>query len=222
MRAASKLFVAVLVAGLGFWSSSVKATTIRSSSNYGQDNGFASCVASTGNCESFDVTNSQGTVTLDGLISFNVYRFAFNDGSVDQDGNPNPTQVLDLINLGSLSANQTFTLTSALFGAADLANAQILSCNDGFTYPVDSSFPPQPVNGFCSNLVGTGDYAAVVSNGVVNGQASFTLTANYNLSDLVLEFQPGSAVVSTPEPASLMLVGTGVAALFGIRRRKQQ
>lgn len=212
---ASKLFVAVLVAGFGFWAYSVEATTIRSSSNYGQDNGFTSCVASPDPCESFDLTDLQGTVTLDGLIGLNVYRFAFNNGS------GNPTQVLDIINLGSLSGNQTFTLSSALFAAADLANAQILSCNDGFSYPVDSSSPPNPVNGFCSNLVGSGDYAALISNGVVGGQASFTATSAFNLTDLVLEFQPGTAVVSTPEPASLMLLGTGLAALFGIRRRKQ-
>ena len=34
-------------------------------------------------------------------------------------------------------------------------------------------------------------------------------------------FTPDAATVATPEPGTLMLLGTGIAALVGLRRRKQ-
>ena len=217
MRAISKtiLAVALLVIG-GFFATSVSATTIRSASTYGQDPGFQSCLASTDPCESFNL-QSQGTVILDGILGFNVDQFAFNDGTPL--GSP-VTQTVDIFNLGSIAPGQTFTLSSSLFSAADLANAQILGCNDGSTFPVDSSSPPQPVNGFCTQINGTA-YNGLISNGVVNGLASFSTTADYNLSNLVLDV-PLSAT-PTPEPASLMLLGTGLTVLVGskVRGRKR-
>ena len=215
MRVMSKtvLAAALLVAG-GFFAASVSATTIRSASTYGQDHGFDNCLISTNPCESFSL-QSQGTVILDGILSFNVDRFAFNDGTPPDSP---VTQTLDIFNLGSIAPGQTFTLSSSLFSAADLANAQILGCNDGATFPVDSSSPPQPVNGFCAQITGTA-YNGLISNGVVNGLASFSTTADYNLSNLVLDV-PLSAT-PTPEPASIALLGTGLATLIGLRRRKR-
>lgn len=205
--------LAVFVGLLGF-AHCGRATTIRSASTYGQDPGYASCLASSNPCESFNL-QSQGTVILDGILAFNVDQFAFNDGTPV--ASP-VTQVLDIFNLGSIAPGQTFTLSSSLFSALDLANAQILGCNDGATFPVDSSFPPVPVNGFCTPITGT-VYNGLISNGVVNGLASFSTATDYNLSLLVLAVP--QSVTPTPEPASLALLGTGLATLITLKRRKR-
>jgi PEP-CTERM motif len=204
---ATKLFsLLFLLAACTTFSSQATGTAVgvRGSSNYGVGS-FASCttVPLPPECgEGFDLT-PVGTFTLGG-ITYSIVRFAF-----DPTFDPTPTgvNVLDVVDLGMIGPNTTFTLPSAFFTAS---LTEIFSCNDVFTPTsgggsITLNSAMQPLTGPCTPGVTS------APDLTLNLDGSFTTGANFNLADLVLD-SPAPAA-ATPEPASLVLLGAGLLAV---------
>ncbi|HEY2352367.1 MAG TPA: PEP-CTERM sorting domain-containing protein [Candidatus Acidoferrum sp.] len=170
---------------------------VRGGSNYGPLTTFMSCADGSANnpCEAFGPIT---TVSFGGT-DFTVSQFVFG-------GPGGPGTVLNLVDLGVLTANQTFTLPPSLF---DPAKVEIFACGgggfDGATAAVDSS--GGPISTFCTqNLL---SLPPIDQNG-----ASFTTGAAYNFtSHLVLDAPASGPISGTPEPATFMLLAMGLVAL---------
>jgi hypothetical protein len=209
---ATKLFsLLLLLAACATFSSQAIGTTvpIRGSSNYGVGS-FASCttVPLMPQCgEGFNLT-PVGTFTL-GANTYSIVQFAF-DPSFD----PTPTgvNVLDVVDLGMIGPNTTFTLPSAFFTPS---LTEIFSCNNVFTPTsgggsVTLNSAMQPLTGPCTPGVTS------APDLILNPDGSFTTGANFNLTDLVLDSPVPTA---TAEPASLVLLGAGLLAVGRKLRR---
>lgn len=202
MRNRISIFELITVAVIAlFCAIQADATTIkgvRTASNYGPESSFAACASgSVGfNCEAFGTAS---TVSFGGT-DFSVSQFVFGDGVA-------PGTVLNLVDLGVLGANQTFTLPANLF---DPALTEVFACgtgSDGATFAMDSI--GTNLGTFCTAGL-TGTLPPVDQNGT-----SFTTGAGYNFTgDLVLD-APASSVVGTPEPGTMLLLGLGLAAIGG-------
>jgi PEP-CTERM motif len=204
---ATKLFsLLLLLAACATLSSQAIGTTVavRGSSNYGVGS-FANCtkVPLPPECgEGFNLT-PVGTFTL-GSNTYSIVQFAF-----DPVFDPTPTgvNVLDVVDLGLIGPNTTFTLPSAFFTAS---LTEIFSCNDVFTptsggdlVTMDSGH--NQLTGPCTPGVTS------APDLTLNPDGSFTTGASFNLTDLVLDSPVPSA--ATPEPASLVLLGAGLLAV---------
>jgi hypothetical protein len=197
----SILELMALLAITFFFVAQAGATTVkgvRAGSNYGPVSTFAACASgSVGfECEAFGPTS---TVSFDGT-DFTVSQFVFGAGG-------NPGTILNLVDLGVLNPNQTFTLPPSLF---DPAQTEIFACGssslDGATAATDSL--GTAISTFCTkNLLALPDLS---QNGT-----SFTTGAGYNFTgDLVLD-APAGTPVGTPEPGTMLLLGLGLAAIGG-------
>jgi hypothetical protein len=208
MRNRISIFELITVAVIAlFCAIQADATTIkgvRTASNYGPESSFAACASgSVGfNCEAFGTAS---TVSFGGT-DFSVSQFVFGDGVA-------PGTVLNLVDLGVLGANQTFTLPTSLF---DPTLTEIFACgtgSDGATFAMDSV--GKNLGTFCTAGL-TGTLPPVDQNGT-----SFTTGAGYNFAgDLVLD-APASSVVGTPEPGTMVLLSLGLVALSGKSLRKR-
>jgi hypothetical protein len=203
---ATKLFsLLLLLAACAILSSQANGTTVtvRGSSNYGVGS-FANCtlVPLPPECgEGFNLT-PVGTFTLGGN-TYSVVQFAF-----DPVFDPTPTgvNVLNVVDLGLIGPNTTFTLPSAFFTAS---LTEIFSCNNVFTPTAGGNLVTldsanQPVTGPCTPGVTS------APDLTLNLDGSFTTGANFDLTDLVLD---SPAPAATPEPASLVLLGAGLLAV---------
>jgi len=167
------------------------AVSVRSASGYGPE-----CGSSPGltNCEAFSGTTS--TLTFNGT-DYTVTQFFINS----------PGTIYNLIDLGNIQANTTFSLP-ALFALNDPG---IFGCDasfDGATVATDSD--GHPLSTDCT----AGLTDSTLANIINNGDGTFTTDKNFSVSgDLWFE---ATAPVATPEPASLVLLGVG---LFAVGRK---
>jgi hypothetical protein len=179
-------------------------TKVRGGSNYGPQSTFSSCAdGSNGNpCEAFGPI----TTISSGGVDFTVSQFVFG-------GPGGPGTVLNLIDMGVLGPNQTFSLVPGLF---DPALTEIFACGggslDGSNAAVDSG--NNPISTFCTQ--GLTSLPPLDQNG-----SSFTTGAGYNFTGHLVLDAPAGGVVGTPEPGTLALLGIGLAALSGKSLRKR-
>jgi hypothetical protein len=214
MRANVVLKVAAILVFTFFITSIAGATSVtkvRGGSNYGPESTFASCAdGSVLDCEAFGPVS---TVSFGG-VDFTVSQFVFNteDTTVSCGGHAPPC-VLNLVDLGVLTANQTFTLPPTLFNPA---LTEIFACgngSDGATSAVDSL--GSSISTFCTQGL-TGALPDLDQNGT-----SFTTGAGYNFGGHLVLDAPAGGAVGTPEPATIALLGIGLAALGGKSLRER-
>jgi PEP-CTERM motif len=191
----------LLISVTSGWANSIP---VRGGSGLGTSSfSFADCLSGAAGvaCEAFGTSESGITVTgLSG--TFTVEQFVFGNGA--------PGTLWDVIDLGSVASGTTFSLPGTLF---DASNAGVFGCGSGNTGVVDSV--GNPMTGPCSQITSLG-----ATDLTLNGDGS--LSTGVNFGDLVLESTVPAQVVPTPEPGSLLLLGSGLLSIAGavrIRRR---
>jgi hypothetical protein len=209
-----KLTLAVSFGALFLCVTSAHATTIvRGASSYGPDTGFSPCATEVADfasdpSEDTCIGVQEASFTDDiGGTNYLVYQYAFvGDGTA---------AILDVVNVGSLAAGTVFDLP---LGDNTLPTG-VFSCANGTNFfAIDSGMSPLSVPCTPANFANPAD----IGQTPVSGAMQFTLltgvpdltffTADGNLS--------GGDTVPTPEPSSLLLLGTGLAVLVVLRQRK--
>ena len=209
--ASAKIFVLLVLFVAVVTPSRASTVPIRGGSTYGDNTGFAACVANiadflntnvANNCEGFSAT----TFTIGGT-TYNGALFAFLE--------PNGTSfgVLDII---ALSGNSSLTLNlvnpSAPTGVfmcgsfgVPLTVAKDSSNTDMTGLPCTSGSSP------ASGYTGTQNLANVDANFL----ASSVTFVNGNSTGIAVFTEDGNiqGITATPEPASLMLLGVGLLAV---------
>lgn len=212
----SKLFsLFVLLAATASMSCAI-SLPVRGASNYGNGPDFAGCasvppIAMCG--EGFNLT-PVGTFSLGGK-TYSIVQFAFDPGF---DPTPTGVNILNVVDLGMIGPNTTFTLPPAFFTPAF---TEILSCNS-VTSPVtpSSQFPGIVALDSSGTVTIPGPCVPGLTSApdiTLNADGSFTTGANFNLADLVLD---SPVPTNTPEPATLLLLGAGLLAVGGRKLRR--
>ena len=197
---------------------STHATAVTGSSKYGEGPGtpgstvsFSSCSAPTNTepCEAFSPTDTT-------VGSYTLLQFAYVSNGA--------STVLDVVDVGTLAAAQTFFLPSTLL---DPSTIQVFACGtqgtpfDGTSSVIDSSGNAVPLpSGYKGASCTSGTSATnanITFNGLTANGDSYTTDSGFNvIGDLVLA---STVPVTAPEPGSLMLLGLGLVALAGVAFR---
>jgi hypothetical protein len=153
--------------------------------------------------------------------------------TIDVNGNPVPSQgfvTFTLESNGTIDASLTVTNGANIIGfgfnslAVDLPESNFSPTQPDNPYGWGDAFGSQPSGFYCSQCGTTeswtidGNYSSVydVLNGG-SGQSTvdfFLFDSNFN------QWGAQAAPVTTPEPGSLLLLGTGVLGVLGSIRRK--
>ena len=204
----------LLVLGLLAFTSATQATTIpiRGGSGYGPQAAFMACVDGTPlpaglPCEAFSPT-SIGTFTFGGSSPIDIVRFV--SGSQGSKGT-----TYYIFDLGPIAQGTTFFLSAINSPLFNSSTAEIFSCGQQFE-PLSNPQTFVTASGSTSSL-GVPCVPNLTTNPLTpNTDGSFTV--NQAVSDFV--FDVPAATTSTPEPASLALLGFGLAAIGSKLRRK--
>jgi len=209
--------LAVLVVGTLISGSATKAITIsapvRGASGYGPQGSFSSC---NGNIAAFqlDPSNQANCIGVN-LTTFDVNGTQLNGAQYSFLANSGDFGMFDVFDIGAVTTGSTYFVPlidpNALTG--------VFVCNNGANATAFDSFL-DPINGLpCT--AGTLSLGNVTETLLANG-IQFTFNADF--TDMVLFTVDGNLAgtsSTTPEPACVALLGTGLATLIGLRRKKQ-
>ena len=216
---------AVLVVCIGAVAVPAGATTIKSASGYGQfDPNFSNCFSSGSPCEAFQATGT--TLVVNGNTESILQ---VTGGSNSFSG----LSSLDLFDFGAVQAGTVISLPFQSWG--------LLTCGNGFgsgavSTAFDSGGPANTISGLpCTpidDVSGTGTAlfggsTLYLTADAAGNNVAFTILGNGSIqfdssfTDAAFWFTPDSSTVPTPEPTSIALLGTGLATLIGLRRRKR-
>jgi PEP-CTERM motif len=200
-------FLAIVLVGTTlFLASSARATTVRSGSGYGEQEGYAACASSSEPCIGAQLASFEDDI--DGT-EYPVYQYAFVEDSTPI--------TIDLVDFGAVAAGSSLTLPVL---DASLPTG-VFSCGTGSVVLDSTDTTVTVVNSKGATVPVPCTPGSQVSS--VN-QTGVNFTVSPAVSDLVLFTTDGNlstgGSTAAPEPSSLALLGLGLISCAFLSRRR--